>query len=385
MKLFRKVLFWCHLATGLAVGLIVLTMSVTGVLLTYEQQMTAWADTRGLDAAPPTPRAAPLSAEELVRRLEAQTGEAPASLTLRAEPDAPVAAVWGRQTRYASAYTGAVLGEAHEGVRAFFHEVTVWHRWLGAEGDGRGLGKAVTGACNLGFLFLVLSGFYLWWPRAWTRAALRNALAFRRGLSPKARDFNWHNVIGFWSLLPLFIIVLSGVVISYPWASSMVYAAFGEAPPARRGGGPSPADAPEEAAAPLEGALPLGALVGRAAERMPGWRTLSFSLPAPADTSITFALSRSAGRQPQARAQLTLDRRTGAEVRWEPFEAGTPGRRMRSVLRFAHTGEVLGLAGQTLAGLVSLGAAVLVWTGLALSWRRWRAWRKRPRRTVGAA
>jgi len=46
-------------------------------------------------------------------------------------------------------------------------------------------------------------------------------------------------------------------------------------------------------------------------------------------------------------------------------------------LRFAHTGEVLGLPGQTVAGLVSLGAAVLVWTGLALAWRRFRAWRGR--------
>ena len=43
-------------------------------------------------------------------------------------------------------------------------------------------------------------------------------------------------------------------------------------------------------------------------------------------------------------------------------------------MRFAHTGEVLGLTGQTVAGLVSAGAVVMVWTGLALSWRRFRAW-----------
>ena len=35
------------------------------------------------------------------------------------------------------------------------------------------------------------------------------------------------------------------------------------------------------------------------------------------------------------------------------------GRRLRTWLRFAHTGEVYGLVGQTIAGLVSFGGAVL--------------------------
>jgi len=33
---------------------------------------------------------------------------------------------------------------------------------------------------------LIVSGFYLWWPRNWRGKALRNATWFRRGLSPKA-------------------------------------------------------------------------------------------------------------------------------------------------------------------------------------------------------
>jgi uncharacterized iron-regulated membrane protein len=46
-------------------------------------------------------------------------------------------------------------------------------------------------------------------------------------------------------------------------------------------------------------------------------------------------------------------------------------------MRFGHTGEYWGLAGQTIAGIVSLGAAVLMWTGLALAWRRFRTWLRR--------
>lgn len=84
-----------------------------------------------------------------------------------------------------------------------------------------------------------LSGLYLWWPRSWTRTQFRNVLWFRRGLTPKARDFNWHHVIGFWVAVPLVVIVYSGVVISGSWAGNMVYRVMGEArhgqpPPTRR-------------------------------------------------------------------------------------------------------------------------------------------------------
>jgi hypothetical protein len=47
-------------------------------------------------------------------------------------------------------------------------------------------------------------------------------------------------------------------------------------------------------------------------------------------------------------------------------------------MRFAHTGEVLGLAGQTIAGMATAGGTVLVYTGIALAFRRLRAWLSTP-------
>ena len=99
-----------------------------------------------------------------------------------------------------------------------------WHRWLGDRtASGRAIGKAITGACNAAFLFLALSGLYLWWPRRWNRAAMRLSLWFRRGLAGRARDFNWHNVIGFWSLPVLIVMTTSGMMISYRWVSNLIY------------------------------------------------------------------------------------------------------------------------------------------------------------------
>jgi uncharacterized iron-regulated membrane protein len=39
-------------------------------------------------------------------------------------------------------------------------------------------------------------------------------------------------------------------------------------------------------------------------------------------------------------------------------------------VRFLHTGEALGIVGQTIAGLVSFTSVLMVWTGIALAWRR---------------
>jgi uncharacterized iron-regulated membrane protein len=90
-----------------------------------------------------------------------------------------------------------------------------------------------------------------------------------------------------------------------------------------------------------------------------------------------FAIDRGDGGQPHLRTTLTLARRTGDVVSEETFADLTLGRRIRNVMRFAHTGEVLGIPGQTIAGVVSAGGAVLVWTGFALAWRRFRAWLRR--------
>jgi uncharacterized iron-regulated membrane protein len=97
---------------------------------------------------------------------------------------------------------------------------------------------------------------------------------------------------------------------------------------------------------------------------------------------LAFAIDRGDGGQPQLRSTLTLDR-AGTVVTYENFSSQSPARRLRSVMRFAHTGEVLGLPGQTIAGIATAGSVVLVWTGIALALRRGRSWlsRRRSRRT----
>ena len=327
----------------------------------------------------------------------------PTAVMVRSDPTAPASLTIGAGRQlFVDPYTGAVLGEGNgQGVRAFFRVMVEWHRYVAASGASRPLGRAVTGASNLAFLFIVVSGLFLWWPRSWKWTAVRSITWFKGGLRGKARDFNWHNTIGFWSAIPLAIIVAGGVVISYPWATGLVYRAYGEAPPApagagaARGGGPGGRGAgtgcergwsrrrakrasPGEAMAPSARSLPgrnsrvssSRRWLQKPRRRCPSWKSISVSLPAANAPRVVLTLDSGDGGQPQKRATLTLDRRSGETVRWEPFSSQSPGRKARTWLRFAHTGEVYGLTGQTVAGLVTAGGAVLVWTGLALALRR---------------
>ena len=110
---------------------------------------------------------------------------------------------------------------------------------------------------------------------------------------------------------------------------------------------------------------------------MPGWRTTSVRLGGPAPSPYVITLDEGYGGQPQYRRTLSVDRASAAIVKAESFADLGPGRRLRSWLRFAHTGEIYGLPGQTVAGLVSAGGAVLVYTGIALALRRLWAWLRR--------
>src|SRR5690242_103341 len=99
MKLFRSVLFWCHLIAGCVVALVVVVMSATGVALTYQKQMTVWADTRGLDGTPPQRGVTRLPVDSLLRGVQRATAATPTAVTVRSGADAPVEVSLGRDRR----------------------------------------------------------------------------------------------------------------------------------------------------------------------------------------------------------------------------------------------------------------------------------------------
>ncbi|HLX44375.1 MAG TPA: PepSY-associated TM helix domain-containing protein [Bryobacteraceae bacterium] len=384
----RKALFWTHLAAGCVAGIVILVMSVTGVLLAYERQITAWVD-RGFRSAPPSPGTNRLPIETLLENVATRNPGLPSAITVRSDPAAPAEVGFGRDHVFlVDVYTGDVLGESSPGARSFFQKVENWHRWLGASNDHRAAGRAITGACNFAFLILVVTGPFLWMPRRWSWQNIKNISLFRGGLSGKARDFNWHNVTGIWCAVPLFLIVLSGVVMSYPWANNLLYRLTGSQAPVpseagqrqtKQGGRPRQGERARRGEPAPANAAGLNLLWGRAEQQVPGWRSVTLRFPPSGQGPMTFAIDTGNGGRPDQRSQLTLDARTGDIVRWEPFASYNAGRRLRGWFRFLHTGEAGGIAGQTIAGIASAGGALLVWTGLWLAARRLLRWKKRSR------
>ena len=166
-------LFWAHLSAGVTAGLVILLMSGTGVLLTYQRQLIAWAD-RVPAARPPSASATPLAMDELLARLAASPSHptAPFSVAVRNDPDAPV-----------------VVSAGADGV-------------------------------------LLVSGSYLWLPRVSSWRTLRPLVWFRWAGTARARHFNWHHVVALWCFVPLLVIIASGVVMSYVRANAL-YLRFG--------------------------------------------------------------------------------------------------------------------------------------------------------------
>ncbi|MEO5925782.1 MAG: PepSY-associated TM helix domain-containing protein [Bryobacteraceae bacterium] len=373
--MFRKILFWSHLIAGVLAGVIILIMSVTGVLLMYEKQIVAYVDRSaagpGMASAVNAPESARMGVEALLANVRSVGGAVPSNITLRADPQDPFTVTVDRETVMVNPATGQPISAPPAGVRAFFRFVTDWHRWLGVTGENRANARMITGVSNLLFLFIVVSGLYIWLPRVWTWNSVRAVTLFRGGLSGKARDFNWHNFTGFWCLVPLFFVVMSGVVISYPWASNMVYRAYGMEAPSQGKGKGKGGESRQVAEANLAG---IDVLVAEAKTQVPEWRTITFPIPTSDKAPLVFAIDTGSGGQPQKKSTLTLDRATGSVVKFETFDKQEPGRQARTWMRFVHTGEYYGLTGQTIAGIVSAGGALLVWTGLALAYRRFRVW-----------
>lgn len=384
----RTILFWMHLTAGSLAGIVILVLSLTGVLLMYEQQIVSWSE-RGydLDGLPADAGRIPMPMETLLARVGEQRKGMPSAITLRSDVFKPIELAYGRQEIvFVNPYSGQVIGEGSRRVRGFFRRVEDWHRWLGMEGHGRAVGRAITGACNLVFLFIVVSGLYLWWPRQWGWRRIRPVLWFRRGLSGRPRDFNWHSSIGFWCAIPLFLVVISGAVMSYPWANDLLYRMTGNEPPPRpavtersasalvrrNGGREGNADAALRSGPDVDG---MNQLWERAREQAPGWKVITLRLPRSGRDTFAFSIERGGRGRVDLRSQLILDR-DGSVVSVENFESYNAGRRLRSWLRFIHTGEAGGLPGQTVAGFASMGALMLVWTGLSMSWYRFRQWRR---------
>lgn len=377
---FRKTLFWVHLVTGLLAALIIAMLSFTGAALAFQEELIAWAerDARRVEAPANPHQRRSIETLQLRVQTEAPTAKN-LSITLRNHPEAAVAFGTREKTWYADPYTGTIKQPASRRMHAFMDTMVDWHRWLALKDKGRDAGRAITGAANLMFLALTLTGLILWWPRAWSWKALKPLVVPSLCLRGKARDWNWHNSLGLLSAPILSILILTAVPISYRWGNDLLYRMVSEVPPVQNGPGGMQAPPPRlDPPAPGTPAVSPDRILAETQAAFPRWEQITLrsgggrrdERAAPGPQPLT-VMVKEAGAWPRTAATtLTVHPYTGQVLTSSGFKDMSLGRRLRVWARFLHTGQAVGPLGQLFAGLACLAALVLVYTGVALSWRR---------------
>ncbi|HYC68717.1 PepSY-associated TM helix domain-containing protein [Brevundimonas sp.] len=235
------------------------------------------------------------------------------------------------------------------------------------------VGRKVVGWIGWAMFVSCATGLWLWWPR---NGALLKALRWRRGPSTL---FNLHHTIGFWICLPLAVLSLTGVYISFPQTSRAVFGVQPQsqdrAPAGRPGraegkaGGPdkrASGGAPQGRFAPplATPRLTIDQAVTVAAARADGARVISVSAP-------------TVGREPAWRVQVeqpgqatpaTLQVVDGSgEVKPDRGGGGDPvSRWMRNI----HDGGDTGLLWQTIIVLGGVAPVILALSGVVMWLRR---------------
>jgi hypothetical protein len=190
-------------------------------------------------------------------------------------------------------------------------------------------------------------------------------------------------------------VVGSGVIMSYPWASNLLYTMTGSPLPPQIGPGAGKAAPAGGKAGPGAGKAGPGFPGGfggfggapanwdgldlawsKAGQQATNWKSIRVQGSPNANAPFNFVVDRGDGGQPQLRSTLTISRQ-GQVMNVADFSGNSMGARLRQLARFTHTGESLGVWGQTIAGLATAGGAMMVYTGIALSLRRLFAWRRR--------
>jgi uncharacterized iron-regulated membrane protein len=246
----RRAVFQIHLWTGLAIGLYVVVLSLTGSVLVYRAEVSR------LVAAPRATfdeQATPMTADQLRAvaerahpgwtatgvtegRYRARAGGAGGRGGARRPPD-PTASVTlerggQKKERLFNPYTGADLGD-------YVTRGELWLIWLVRLHDElllqRPEGPWWNGLLSLVFTLLVLTGGIVWWP---------GVSRWKRSLSVKVttgwQRFNWdlHSALGFWLFFFMVMWGLSGWYLGMPEPLTNLVERFSDpdGPPGERPG-----------------------------------------------------------------------------------------------------------------------------------------------------
>lgn len=202
---------WLHLWLGLSSGIIVFIVALSGTIFVFCDEIIEIANKDALTVN--EVKAQKLSPEALLDIFKKEHPERTAfyflsyknpqrSFKIGSEDKAETFAF-----TWLDPYTGKELGSTD--LYYFFYVVAHIHSSLLLHEPGSLIVEIATWI----FLIELIGGLILWWPSRWSKAT-RNA-SFKIKWNGKWRRINYdlHNVLGFYALLPLIMITVTGLII----------------------------------------------------------------------------------------------------------------------------------------------------------------------------
>ena len=208
----RRALFQVHLWTGMAIGLYIVVLSVTGSALVYRNELDRYFATK---RPVYDDKATRLTTDQIRAAAEkAYPGWQITRVGERITRRNPTIEVWAerggvKKERLFNPYTGADLGDSVTRGEYFVLWLARLHDELLFDRPGR----YWNGMLSLVMTVLVVTGLIVWWP---------GASRWKRSLTIKAssgwRRFNWdlHSAIGFWMFLFMLMWGISGFYLGVP-------------------------------------------------------------------------------------------------------------------------------------------------------------------------
>ncbi|NRF42014.1 PepSY domain-containing protein [Pedobacter foliorum] len=230
----RKIFFWVHKWLGLITGLVVLIVSITGCINVFSDELKEYfyhkryyVETEGnskfLNFSELRDRAQQvLGPDTKISRSEIYPAQGRTWVFRASLTDKKAIGHWNYYKYYYRVYINPYNGEIvhlENSKNEFFQLVLNLHMNL-LLGDS--VGGMVTGISALCFFVLLLSGLILWFPRKWKAKAFKKGLTFKRSVGIKRLNYDLHNILGFYILIPALLICITGLVFAFPWAEKSV-------------------------------------------------------------------------------------------------------------------------------------------------------------------
>jgi uncharacterized iron-regulated membrane protein len=214
----RRALFQVHLWTGLAVGLYVVVVSLSGSVLVYRNELYRAFSPQPVIVAGSGPPMPLDDLKDVARRLypgfevtQAQEGKTPNhAIEIAMERGDEV------RRRLLHPFTGEDLGNPLPlGFRLAVWLLDLHDNLLSGE-----TGRAVNGVGALLLLALSLTGAVIWWPgiRSWRRSLVIDVRANSRRMT-----WSLHSALGFWFFAFVLMWGVTGAYLSFPESFAAVF------------------------------------------------------------------------------------------------------------------------------------------------------------------